>query len=119
MSLNSNMIMLLKRRGISATLRVSTSEGYDPSTGTNTVTTQDYEVKAYFAQAMTGEDNTGEVAYGSRFVCVSPVDASGNPIPKPDTKDVIVGVDDQIVVTKTQIIRNNSTVVCYLCYTDE
>lgn len=115
----SNLNFLIKRRGRTATLRRTTGSTYDPSTGTNTETTLDYTIKAYFAEYNLGEESNSEVATGTRLVAMSTVDSVGNPIPKPDTEDRIVGAEDTVVVVKVQTIYNGETAVCYLCTVGE
>lgn len=119
MAVGSNIKLLINRRGRSATLRVSTGSTYDPATGTNTDTTTDYSIKAYFAEYMLGETDTNEVSVGTRWVAFAPVDTNGDPLPTPDTEDEIVNAEDVVVVSKVQTIYNGETPVVYLCTVKE
>lgn len=119
MPVTSNLRFLLQRRGRTATLERVTGSTYDPETGSNTETTLGHTIKAYFAEYNLGEEANSEVATGKRWVAVSTVDTSGDLIPKPDTEDRIVDVEDTVVVSKVQTIYNGETPVVYLCTVQE
>ena len=113
-----NINFPLKRRGRLSTLEVSTGTTYNPATGVNESTSDEYEVKAYFAQYNLGEENSS-VALGSRVVAISTTDINGAPIPIPDTEDKITGVEDTVVITGVQTIYSGETPVCYVCQVSE
>ncbi len=119
MSTTSNLNFLIKRKGRTATLRKTTVSSYDPSTGSNSETTLDYTIKAYFAEYNLAEKSNSEVATGTRWVAMSTVDGVGSPIPKPDAEDKIVDAEDTVVVMGVQTIYNGEVAVCYLCTVSE
>lgn len=120
MTTSENMRFLLSRRGRLATLTQPNYGSYDTTTGSVASGTPDtYTVKCYFAEFSLGEDNTDNIALGTRMVAVSPVDTSGVSVPTPTVEDTISGVGDTVRVVKTQEIFNGDTLVCYICHVKE
>lgn len=114
--LSRNLQFLVDRRGQEATLVKLAYGSYDPTTGTNSSSTETtYTVKAYFGNYTLEEIDTDSITVGDRRVTLAPLDTSGNAIPEPDAEDIIRGVGDTVIVKDVRKIYNASTLVCYIC----
>ena len=111
--LSYNLQTLINRRGQEATLVKVTTGAYNPSLGSSTNTETTYTVKAYFGNYELADNDS--ITYGDRRIVLPAKDTSGNPLPEPDSEDIIRGVGDEVVIKRVQKIYNADTLVCYIC----
>lgn len=136
----ADFTFLVNQFGQNVTLRTVTSEGYNPSTASTTLSPVDYTVKVYFYDFRVTDIDGVNVVRGDRRVVIPVTDTSGNSIPEPQTNDLLVGSafittqndglltqeddsnleassDDKVSIVRVESVYSGSSPVLYLCQT--
>ena len=109
-----NLLKLVDRYGQDLTLIKSTTQEYDPSTGSATGTTENYIFTGYMYDVLEGI-SVSDVRRGTRKCVIPPTNLGTTP----DDGDQISGSGDVVNITSVATMYSGATVVCYICEVSE
>jgi len=117
---SNRLLTMVNKYGTEVTLTKPTYGAYDPATGTvGAGTSEDYQVKAYFAGYTLGEIDNDNIVMGDRKVVFPHVDVNCYSLPEPDAEDTITGVGDAVKVVSVRKMYSGDSLVCYICQVRE
>jgi len=111
-----DVFRLVEEYGQQLTLRRSTSS-YDPTTGSNTTTTNDYDIQGKFSDYQRNLIDGSLVKVGDRQLFISsidPVNSSNEIAVEPKQGDEIIGSRTKMQVVSVQYIEESADVIGYI-----